>query len=310
MENSGISVSIIIVLWNNESVIRDCLKSVLDQRGESGEIIVVDNNSSDRSAAIVEKEFSGVKLIENESNKGFAAAANQGIRASQGDYLLLLNPDAVMSAGSLEKMFFFLKDHPDAGACGCRIEDESGKLMWSCFHFPSLSGEFWEITLLSRLFPRSRLFGRYLMSYWDHNTSREVDWLTGACLMLRKEALDNAGLLDEEFFMYTEDVDLCYRLRNNRYRIYYLADTRIVHKQGNSADQNYARMFAQRYKSRYLFFKKHYGLMRYALLKMIVLLGFAARTAVYLPARVFIRDKYAAKRKLSGYLEVLKTAFS
>ncbi len=305
MSGNDIKVTVIIVTWNSEAVIKQCVASVLDQKYDDLEIIIIDNNSADKSADVIRKEFPRVRLVENGQNKGFSAAVNQGLGQAGGEYVLLLNPDAIMSPGSLGAMLKFMDDHPGSGACGCKILDDAGRLMWSCFHFPDLTSEIMEISLLSRLFPGSRFFGRYLMSYWDHKSTRQVDWITGACLMLRRKALESAGLMDESFFMYSEDMDLCYRLAKNNFSVYYIADAHVRHKQGNSADQVYVRMFSQRYKSRYIFFRKHYGLLKAVLLRIVLLLAFVLKIIVLFAGWIFFRDKAAAGRKISGYLYAL-----
>ncbi len=310
MTERKIITTVIIVTWNNEAVIRDCLTSVLKQNCANIEIIVVDNYSSDNTSELIKKEFPQITLIVNKENSGFAKASNQAIRKSQGCYILLLNPDTIMFGGSLEKMISFMHNHQDAGACGCKIIDEAGKLMWSCFHFPSLITEICEITLLSRIFARDRFFGNYWMSYWDHSTNSQVEWLTGACLMVSREVVNKVGLLDEVFFMYTEDVDWCYRMKQQGYTVNYLANTQVVHKQGNSSNQAYSQMFAQRYRSRYLFFRKHYGLIRFVLLKIVVILSFIIRVACYLTGWIFIKDKVRAQKKISSYISVLRMSFT
>jgi len=273
-------VSIIIISWNTREYLRQCLNSLLTATDVAQEILVVDNASTDGSQQMVRDDFSAVRLLENQSNYGFARAVNQATAYSRGRHVLLLNPDTLVTPTSIKLMAGYLDGHPQVGAVGCRQVDEQGRLQWSCGKYPVLHTEFFELALLSKYFPKSRIFGKYLMSYWDHRESREVDWLTGACLMVRKNVAAECQGLDESFFMYGEDVDFCYRIRRRGYGVVYYADACIVHFQGKSSRRVYADMYAQRYRGRLQFFKKHYGRLALHVLRFMIIASFSLRLAL------------------------------
>lgn len=264
-------VSVIVVNWNTRSLLERCLAAVQANAGPlSVELIVVDNASSDDSVAMVLARFPEARLIANAENVGFARANNQGLAAAAGRYCLLLNSDAFLDAGALERLVQYLDAHPRAGAAGPRLRYEDGSLQRSCFAFPTLWTELWQALWLDRLFPRSRVFGRYWMTYWDVDDTREVDSLMGAVLILRREAIDQIGGLDETFFMYSEEVDLCYRLRQAGWQNHFVHTATAMHLWGGSARQVPAQTFLRLYRSRLQFFQKHYGAVTTAGLRLIL----------------------------------------
>lgn len=253
-------VSIIIVNWNAREYLEGCLRSLQNgHRGVSYEILVVDNASDDGSVAMVAQRFPGVQVISNGHNCGFAKANNQGIRQSRGRHILLLNPDTVVFPGALEEMVRFLDSRPDVGAVGPRMLSAKGETQESFSRFPGLRlllrglG----IVLAGSYYKRERI--RSL-------EPRQVDWVGGACLMVKREALDEVGLLDEEFFMYWEEADLCLRLRRRNWKTYYLPRPRVMHYQGRSAAKAEDKVMINGIllqewgRSTGWFFKKHYPL--------------------------------------------------
>ena len=228
--------------------------------GIHGEVIVVDNNSFDNSLEYLQPVFPEVRFISNKENLGFAKACNQGIDASSGRFILILNPDTLVPEDCFKKSLAFMKDHPDAGALGVKMLDGSGNfLKESKRSFPSPLTSLFKLFGLSRIFPRSRVFSKYHLGNLDENKNHEVDVLAGAFMLIRKEVIDKAGKFDESFFMYGEDVDLSYRIQQAGYRNYYFAETNIIHFKGESTRKgslNYVRMF---YKAMSIFVKKHYG---------------------------------------------------
>ncbi|MER3457620.1 MAG: glycosyltransferase family 2 protein, partial [Chloroflexota bacterium] len=225
-----VTLSIIIVNWNTRDLLAACLESIersLSSDDGAGmklqaEIIVVDNGSTDGTVEMLRRDYPDVRLIENRHNVGFARANNQGLAASRGRYLLLLNTDAFLRGPALARLVRFMEEHPEAGVVGPRLYFGDGTLQHSCYAFPTLATEFYGAVGLDRLFPRSRLFGRYRLGYWDMRDVREVDVVMGACLMARREVFEQIGGLDERFFMYSEEVDWCYRARQAGWRIYYV----------------------------------------------------------------------------------------
>jgi GT2 family glycosyltransferase len=275
-----IDLSIIVVNWNTRDLLSDCLQSVYETaHGLALEVWVVDNASSDGSVAMVRERFPGVKLIENADNMGFAYANNQAMRACGGRHILLLNTDTFVRAGAIKTMIAFMEAHRDAGIIGCRLYYGNGVLQPSCMSFPTLFTEFCIATRLDKLFPRSKLFGQYRMTYWDFDDTREVDSVSGACLMVRRELLDEIGLLDEGFFMYSEEVDWCYRASKAGWKVYYVAQAEAVHLWGGSSCRVRTETLVRMYHSRVLFFRKHYGRLPAMILTVMILIAAAVRVA-------------------------------
>ena len=226
----------------------------------SAEVFVVDNNSIDGSVEMVEQKFPTVHLIANKQNVGFSTANNQAIRISKGKYVLLLNPDTVVSEDTFSKTITFLNQHPNAGGLGVRMIDGKGNFLpESKRGLPTPSVAFYKIFGLSTLFPRSKRAGRYHLGFLPENEINKVDILSGAFMLMRKEALDKVGLLDEAFFMYGEDIDLSYRIQLGGYDNYYFPETKIIHYKGESTKKssvNYVFVF---YNAMIIFAKKHFS---------------------------------------------------
>ncbi len=223
-------VSIVIVSYNTRRFLRACLASISRHYpGLLPRVTVVDNASSDGTVEAVETEFPGVRLIVNAANLGYARAVNQGIKASDTPYVLVLNPDIEVGAGSVESMLRFMEEHPDAGIAGARLVYPDGTLQPSCRTFYTLPVVLLRRTFLGKLFPNARAVREHLMLDWDHATNRVVDWVTGASMMVRKEAFERVGGMDERFFLYLEDVDWCSRMAKHGYKVYYVADAEMKH---------------------------------------------------------------------------------
>jgi len=254
-------LSIVIVNWNTRELLEACLRSVYAQvHGLDFEVFVVDNASVDGSPEMIRTKFPQVSLIQNNVNLGFVKANNQAISLSKGRYISLLNPDTLLKNDALSKMVTFLDGHPDIGVLGCKILTAEGEIdLRGAKEFPSLLGELFELTRLSHWLPRSRFFGNYLMTYWDREDSREVDVLSGACLMIRREALEQVQYLDENFFIYGAEVDWYYRLKRLGWKVFYYAEAEIVHIGGQSTSQLKEEMGIERFRSRYRLFWKHKG---------------------------------------------------
>lgn len=271
------TLSIIIVNWNTLELLTQCLKSIPALRDDSTEneieVLVVDNASSDDSAQYVRDNFPLVKLIENDQNVGFAQANNQAILKSQGKYVLLLNPDTEMIADTIEILLNFIEEHPEVGAVGPRILNPNGSLQESCYPEPTLKRELWRLLHLDWLRP----YGVYRMDSWPLNQNRPVDVLLGACLLLRREVLEQVGLLDENYFMYSEEVDLCFRVRKAGWQIVWVYDAQIVHYGGQSTQQIASEMFLHLYKSKLYYFRKNYSRLAAVAYKFILLVASACR---------------------------------
>jgi len=254
-------LSIVIVNYNVRYFLEQCLHSTLKAcEGMDAEIFVVDNNSVDGSLKMIRDKFPEVKLIENKDNKGFSKANNQALRRSCGQYLLLLNPDTLVEDDTLRKCIQFMDEHPDAGGLGVKMLDGKGKFLpESKRGLPTPPVAFYKVFGFSTIFPKSKIFSRYHLGFLDKDKIHQVDILSGAFMLLRKEVIDRVGYLDETFFMYGEDIDLSYRITQAGYKNYYYPEARIIHYKGESTKKsslNYVFMF---YNAMIIFAKKHYS---------------------------------------------------
>lgn len=253
-------LSIAIVNWNTIKLLDQCLESVFKTLDNiESEVIVVDNDSSDGSPEMVEEKYPQVTLVRMHENVGFAAANNKAFGVSAGEYFLLLNSDTIAKQGAFKSMCDFMDSQPDAGAVGCRLLNGDGTLQRSCSPFPTPLSETFDALYLSKLFPNSKLFGSYAMSYCSFNEPMEVDFAGGSSLLLRRKALQHVGLLDENYFMYSEEADLCYRLKSGGWKVYFTPDGEVTHFGGQSAKLDVKRNLVELYKSKHRFMLKHYG---------------------------------------------------
>jgi GT2 family glycosyltransferase len=257
------------------------------------EVIIVDNNSVDGSMEMVADKFPEFKTIINRENVGFSRANNQGIKQSKGEYVLLLNPDTVVEDDTFLKIIGFMDEHPDAGGLGVKMVDGKGKFLpESKRGLPTPMVAFYKIFGLSRLFPKSRIFGKYHLGFLDKEQIHEVEILSGAFMLLRKKVLDKIGLLDETFFMYGEDIDLSYRIIKAGYKNYYYPETRIIHYKGESTKKssiNYVVIF---YNAMIIFARKHFSS------KNARMFSFLINTAIYFRAFLAILNRFFSRMAL------------
>ena len=282
-------LSVIIVNYNVKYFLEQCLHSVLKAFGTlNGEIWVVDNNSVDGSVEMVEQKFPSVKIIANKDNKGFSKANNQAIKQATGEYILLLNPDTVVEEDTFSKVIQFMDTHADAGGLGVKMIDGSGKFLpESKRGLPTYDVAFYKIFGLSALFPKSKTFGKYHLGYLDDSKIHEVDILAGAFMLLRKTVLEKTGLLDEDFFMYGEDIDLSYRILKAGAKNYYFPETRIIHYKGESTKRssvNYVFVF---YNAMIIFAKKHFSRSNASLFSFFIRFAIYLRALTALVTRFF-----------------------
>ena len=260
-------ISIIIVSWNTSGFLENCLGSIQANPPPSPfEIWVIDNASSDGSPRLVREKFPQVHLFENRENVGFARANNQAIRRCTSKYILFLNPDTLVTAGALQALIDFLDDCPGAGAAGARILNPNGSLQISSHPRPTLARELWRLLHLDAF----RSYSEYPLSKWGANQPQEVDVLIGACLLVRKEVLEQIGLLDEDYFMYSEEVDLCLRIQRAGWRPYWVPQAEVVHFGGQSTQQVATEMFLTLYESKIKYFRKHHGWLAAQIYKLIL----------------------------------------
>ncbi|MFZ0547949.1 MAG: glycosyltransferase family 2 protein [Candidatus Promineifilaceae bacterium] len=253
-------LSIIIVSWNTKDLLKDCLHSlsnnlaVLNDR--QVETFVVDNASADGTSEMVRDQFSWVKLIENDENKGFAGANNQAFSQCIGLFILLLNPDTELRPNALSTLLDFVEANPNAGAAGARLLNSDGSLQQSCYRAPTPGRELWLLFHLDKLFPG---YVSYNMTAWDTTAPRPVDVLKGACILLRMEVIGREQLFDEAYFMYSEEVDLCHHIQRSGQALYWVPQAEVVHHEGQSTRQAAASMFLHLYRAKLLYFRKNGG---------------------------------------------------
>ncbi len=314
-----LDLAIIIVNYNVCDLLRDCLKSVYASTGPSFEVCVVDNASPDDSAAMVAGEFPQAQLIRNAENMGYAAANNLGLRyfgfRDQGSevsrqqtaisnwpsagshqraelprYALLLNPDTVVPPDAFARMIQLMDGHPDFGVSGPKLVRLDGSLDLACRRsFPSVEVSFWRLTQLSKLFPHSRRFGRYNMTYLDPDQPAEIDSVVGAFMLVRSTAITHAGLLDETFWMYGEDLDWAYRIKQCGWKVYYYPAVVVQHVKRASSSQDNAGATKAKVefdRAMWLFYRKHYQAATAGWLDRLVKLGLGLKGGAALRAEI------------------------
>jgi O-antigen biosynthesis protein len=234
-------ISIVIVNYNVRDHVDACLASIYKSNNDKYkiEIFIVDNNSIDGSSAFIRNKYPSVNYIDNDNNFGFSRANNIALKKAQGKYILILNPDTILEEETFDKLINFCKEHKDVGAISSKLIQANGKLDLACKRsFPSLSVALPRILGLSKLFPTSKKFGRYNLTYLDENKTYEVDAICGAFMFIPKYVLDKVGLFDEDYFMYGEDLDLCFRIKKNGYKIFYYPEVKTVHLKGESTKKS------------------------------------------------------------------------
>ena len=273
-----LDLSIIIVSWNTREILRKCLGSLCNHtRNISFETIVVDNGSSDGSAETVEKEFPQVKLIRNQENLGFARANNIGIKAIAGRYLCLMNSDIFVLNGCLMNLITFMDQNLNVGMSGPRLLNRDHIFQPSCRYFPSIWNNLCHAFAINRLFPKSAFFSDSLMEHWEHDTVQSVDVLPGCLWMVRREALNQVGLLDERFFIYGEDVDWCKRFHDHGWDVVFYPDAETIHYHGASSANDPIRFIVEMQKADLQYWKKHHGSIGKAAYMAIILLRHVLR---------------------------------
>jgi GT2 family glycosyltransferase len=256
-----IECSVCIVSFKARDYLKACLDSIYvnDHRPPGYEIIVVDNGSSDGTGEMIRSDYPEICLITNTDNLGFTYPVNQALRQARGAYLLVLNPDTIVEPAAINELTRFLKNHPQAGICGPKVLNPDGSLQKPCRRGESRP---WAVisyfTGLSRLFPKSKLFSEYLLTYLDEDETNEVAGVSGSCMLIRREVIDDIGYLDERFFAYQEDADYCFRVRQAGWKVFYVPSAKIIHfgGMGGSHVQPYRSILAW-HRSYWLFYRKN-----------------------------------------------------
>jgi GT2 family glycosyltransferase len=280
MGQDNIDVSVIVPSLNTEHLIERCLQAVYKNVDDLNiEIIVIDNASTDSSPEILRRKYSDVILISNDINRGFAFAVNQGIRIGRGLFFFILNADAIISRGTIRGLYEFMQEHPDAGACGCELFGPHGDEEPSARTFPSIWNAFCEASYLYKLFPQSLLFGRSNMGYLGRKKTTKVEFIPGTAMMIRRETIKQVGLFDENFFLYSDDADLCYRMHRAGWSCYYVPFVCAVHLGGGTTRNFRGKMAREVMKSLFYYFYKHHGKKAEIIVKALWFLGCSIRIA-------------------------------
>ena len=281
-------VSAVIVSWNARGHLVNCLNSLLANKRGRCEIIVVDNNSTDGSPEMVESQFPQVKLIRNKENLGFAKANNIGIRVCTGRYICLINSDVIVLDGCIDKLMEFMDKNQLAGMAGPRILNPDHTLQFSCFHFPGIRNNLSQALGLNKLFPKSSFFSEQTMKYWPHDCERKVDVLNGCFWMVRRKAMDQVGLLDENFFFYGEDIDWCKRFNDAGWEVKFYPGAEAIHFGGASSGNAPIRFYIEMQKADLQYWRKHHGRLGRSAYWMIILLRQLVRLPVYVLVYIFL----------------------
>jgi GT2 family glycosyltransferase len=272
-------VSIIVVAWNVRELLGDCLRSVYEQtKGIDFEVIYVDNASTDGSVEMVRKEFPQARIIENKQNNGFIKANNQGIEIATGRYVLLLNSDTIVLDNAIAKTAQFADAHPEAAAVACRVLNPDRTLQDNCFRFYSTFNMILDVLWLSRLFPKSKIFGRKVYGGWNYDSVKEVDVVVGCFSLVRMKAIQQVGVMDERFFVYGDDIDWCYRFAKAGWKVLFTPAAQIIHYGGQTTRKDTGRYALQLHGAVLINVKTHYG--------PLTFIGCRLLTACYLLMRV------------------------
>jgi GT2 family glycosyltransferase len=293
-------LSICIVTYQARDLLQDCLESIYQHPPAcSFEIIVVDNHSQDGTLDMLRQDYSGVYFIENTGNEGYTRPMNQALKQGCGRFLIQLNPDTLVSPGMFDRLVSFMDEHPEAGICTPKVLNRDGTLQKQCRR--SAARPWDAITYFSGLakrFPKDRRFAGYLMTYLDENQINEVEAVSGSCMFIRREVVEQIGYLDELFFAYQEDADFCFRARRAGWKIFYVPQARLIHFGGQGGSQvEVYRSIYQWHRSYFLYYRKHLARDYFFLINWLYYGVMAARLAVNLTVTLLRKEKIAGTRK-------------
>ncbi|MFH1458889.1 MAG: glycosyltransferase family 2 protein [Candidatus Omnitrophota bacterium] len=303
------SLSIIIVNYNTGELLVRCVESALNKFNYlQDEIIIIDNASTDQSLVKLKalaRAASSIEIIKNSQNQGFAAGVNQGIKRAKGNYIVLLNPDAQLKGSVLENLKKVLTDNPQAGCCGPKLINQDLSLQMSVHSYPKLLDIIFDKTHLAYFFPKSKILTRFQMSYWNHEQMREVDWMSGACLMVRKTVIENIGLLDERFFMFCEDIDLCLRIKQAGWKNIYVPDACVLHLKGKSSPQLEGKAPVVSWVSLVKYWAKHKGKGKAQMLRVLLCSDAFLKLVIVILLKIITLNKIPGKRQAEYFKQIL-----
>jgi len=296
----AVDVSICIVTFQTRDYLQKCLESI-ERHPPSGayEIILVDNGSTDGTAEMVRAGFPGVRLTELGANTGFTAPMNQALRQASGAYLLLLNPDTLVHPQAFDRLVAFMEAHPEVGICGPKVLNTDGSLQKPCRRGESTPWAVLSYFLgLSALFPRSRFFGGYLMSYMGEDETHAVAGVAGSCMLIRRKLVEEIGYLDERFFAYQEDADYCYRARQAGWKVFYVPAAQITHYggEGGSRVQPYRSIY-QWHRSYFLYYRKNLASRYFFLFNWLYYLAMLVKLALAMGTNLLRSQKFAGRQR-------------
>lgn len=285
-------LSIIIVSYNTKELLKQTIQSVIDNAKDiKYEIFVTDNASSDGSVLMVKEDYPQVKLIESKDNLGFPKGNNVAIKKAVGKYILLLNSDTKVVGNCLQNCVRYMDSNSQIGALGCKVELPSGKLDHACKRgFPTPEASLYYLLKLNKLFPDKKKFGKYTMSYVKDDEIAAVDSLMGAFMMIPKKVVDEVGMLDEEFFMYGEDIDWCFRIKKAGYEVLYYPVEKIIHYKGSSSKKKRAKTTYEFHRAMILFYNKHYKRDNNIFVTALIYLGVTIRMLLVMFSNLFKRS--------------------
>ncbi len=303
-----VDLSVVIVNWNVCDLLRRCLRSILDSEFSTPnlQVIVVDNASTDGSVEMVQAEFPSVRLITNTHNRGFPAANNQGSAAAQGRYVFLLNPDTEVVNDALAMMVTFADEHPDVGVVGPQLLNPDASVQSSRRRLPTLATAFFESTWLTPYAPKS-LLRRYQMLDTPNDVTQDVDWVDGAALMARRQAIEQVGLMDEGFFMYSEELDWCQRFGQAGWRVVYLPAARILHHRGKSSEQVVAAGHIHFQTSKVRYFRKYHGRFVAEVLRLFLLSNYVWQLGLEGAKWMVGHKRSLRSQRVAAYWQVLRS---
>ena len=296
----NIDISICIVSYRARNYLYDCLRSIDETIDSlSCEIIVVDNHSEDGTVEMLRNEFPNVYLLVNDHNTGYTRPNNQAMRVSQGKYILLINPDTLVKPNAIVELVNFLDAHPEAGIVGPKVLNRDGTLQKQCRRSEARP---WDAICyfsgLSRLFPKDKRFAGYLMTYLSEDTAHEAEAVSGSCMMIRREVIDQIGYQDENFFAYQEDTDYCRRARLAGWKVFYNPSAQIIHFGGEGGSRiHHTRSIIEWHRSYYLYYRKHFAKDYLILFNGIYYLGMLIKLGLSLLANLFRKRKIVGTRK-------------
>ena len=299
-------VTVVVVTYNSGAYIERCLEALRVSSYAPRATLVIDNASSDGTPELVARAFPDVRLVRRAGNDGFGVASNDGIRAATSEYVLLLNPDAVLSPGSLATLVAYMDEHRDVGIAGCRLVNEDGSLQLSIGHFPTVANQLGRVLLLYRLFPWIPALRELEARREEYSRTHDVEWLFGAVMLVRRRAFEEVGLFDEDFFLFSEEEDWCLRMEQGGWRVAYVADTSVQHigRGGVGAAEVYVHLL----RGKYTFIAKHHGRAAAESARMLLLVGLTIRYAATAGLAVF--GSASSRRRCRAFASGIRWALS